>query len=514
MIFHKKLLFLAIFSLFGSCYNSINSINLQENNNFDWSKELIWDWCQIDTSQVKFEKDFLWGVATAAYQVEGGCGKKSETGQNLPHINNWFFWERNQKLEPASSACDHYSNSIQDIELIKNLGVKAYRFSVEWSAIEPVEGQFDQEVINHYKEFCAALRFNGIEPMVTLHHFTNPVWFQALGHFEKEENIKYFTRFSLRMFEELKDSVTMWCTINEPSVYIFGGYIRGVFPPGYKANFNLAGKVLKNLLIAHCEVYKTLKNRSQELNIKSKIGFAHNILQFDPYYNSSLEKIICANMTNCLSNSVVNFFKTGKFEFNFFAQLLGNFTRVGAAINYTDLEAPQCLDFFGLNYYCNVLLVDFKNLSEGYRLGEIKTDMPYPIRAEGFYRALMQLKDIKVPIYITENGIADAKDDRRELWTQRYIYALYKAMHEGVNVKGFFYWSLMDNFEWDFGYKMKFGLYEVDMQTKERKLRPGANWFVEVVNNTYKSENIFSEPVTSGSHRLSKYLINFSGINY
>lgn len=443
---------------------------------FDWSKELIWDWTKIDTKKVRFSKDFLWGVSTAEYQVSGIVDPL--------HVNNWSMFERQNGCQKAGKACNHWDRCLEDIQLIKQLGVKAYRFSVEWSKIEPVMGQFDKDALSHYKDFCRQLRENGIEPMVTLHHFTNPLWFQVRKHFEKEENIKYFTRFSLRVFEELKDYVTFWCTINEPAIYAFSGYILGDFPPGHVMDFKSAGNVIKNFMIAHCEVYREIKKRGQELGIETKVGLAHNILQFDPYHQNQLESAACKTMTDCFSNSVVNFFKTGEFEFNIFAYLKYANLRFTTEIKYTDKDAPKCLDFFGLNYYCNILIIDLKTCYVGFREDAIKTDMPYPICAEGFYRALKQVGELNIPIYVTENGISDAKDDRRDIWIKRYIYSLDKAISEGVDVRGFFYWSLMDNFEWNMGYSQKFGLYEVDFKTFERKLRPGAQYFIDVVKNS------------------------------
>ena len=433
--------------------------------------ELRWDWNTIDTTAVQFNKEFVWGTATSAYQIEGGC------------INNWSMWEQSQKLEPAGKACDGWNNCFKDISLLKQLGVKAYRFSVEWSRIEPICGYFDHVALQRYKDFCRALKENGIEPMVTLHHFTNPLWFQEKKAFEKEKNIHYFVRFSTTVFEELKDYVSMWCTVNEPSVYAFCGYILGTFPPGQKADFRTAGIVLKNFLIAHCQTYQTLKERAHDLGISIQVGLAHNILQFEPYKDRIIEKALCTTLTKNLSDAVVTFFATGRFEFSCLPSLHCTGSRLSSALTYTNPNAPDCLDFIGLNYYCNVLL-DIASGKEGYRAGDIKTDMPYPIYAEGLYRALHRVRILNKMIYVTENGIADAKDDRRDIWLKRYIYAMYKAQQEGCDVRGYFYWSLLDNFEWAYGYSMKFGLYEVNRETMERTLRPGADWFVRMAKTT------------------------------
>jgi beta-glucosidase len=189
-----------------------------------------------------FPSDFLWGTATAAHQVEGNCNN-----------NNWSNWETSipshdysflHSKQPAGSACEHWTRYPEDIKLMKELGVNAYRFSVEWSKIEPQPGEFNQNALTHYSTVIDSLISKGITPMITLHHFTNPIWFEELGAFEREENIQYFVRFSQKIFEEYSDRVIYWCTINEPAVYTVQGYFTGIFPPE-KQNIRLAAKVLK-----------------------------------------------------------------------------------------------------------------------------------------------------------------------------------------------------------------------------------------------------------------------------
>jgi len=458
-----------------------------------YKTELRWDWNKIepiDTTSLKFPKNFLWGVATSAHQVEGDCNCQ------------WTDFEKTKNLEESAQACDHYNKYKEDTQLIKNLGVRAYRFSIEWSKVEPVQGFFNKEVIEHYNNVINELLKNGIMPVITLHHFTHPKWFEELGAFEKERNIEYFVRFAKRMFNEYSDRVKFWCTINEPGVYAFQGYIRGVFPPA-KCNVELAGLVSKNLILAHIETFKALKKL--KYGQESKIGICHSITHFDPYHkNSIIEEYLAYYLNHAFYDAIMQFFITGKFEYKVPVMLQMFLSKVSllskipwgfkvfGRVNYEyknkdGIYNPKdILDFFGIQPYSHAL-VDYANphaeTKPSLREGDIMTDMPYCIYPETLYRAIVQASLIGLPIYITENGIADDKDDRRELFIRRYIYAMHKAISEGYDVQGYFYWSLLDNFEWDLGYKQKFGLYEVDFDTQERKLRKGGKIFQKIVQN-------------------------------
>ena len=436
--------------------------------------ELRWNWSSINVSDLKFPKGFIWGTATASHQVEGDCNN-----------NNWYQWENsvNNKGEPCITrnqksgiACDHWNRFDEDIELIKELGVKSYRLSLEWSKIEPTQGSYDKDVINHYHTIIDALLDKNIKPVITLHHFTDPIWFHELGAFENKVNNEIFINYSKMIFTEFSSKVKTWCTINEPSVYTTLGYFVGLFPPG-KNNLQLTSTVLKNLLEAHTSLYHILKKMPNGQNVK--IGIVKNIVQFDPYRRYSLIDWIIAHVNNYFYNSlVINFFKNGKFKIRIPGLVW---------INHSNKDAIGAMDFFGLNYYSHNH-VKFKfSLKEFFELKffeeDIMTDMPYTIYAEGFYRALKLSSTLKKPIIVTENGIADAVDDRRKKYIERYLYALSVAISEGIDVKGYYYWSLMDNFEWAFGYDMKFGLYEVDFETQKRTLREGSKIYKKIVES-------------------------------
>ncbi len=441
-----------------------------------------WNWEQIDTNNVSFPKDFIWGTATAAHQIEGN-------NENT----NWGEWEKlSGKIKDGSNAkiaVDGWNRAKDDIKLMKDLGVNSYRFSLAWNKIEPEHGKINEAALQHYDDLINDLKADNIEPMITLHHFTHPQWFQQLGAFEKEENIKYFVEFSKLVFNRYGNRVKFWVTLNEPNVFVTSAYFNTVFPPG-NANAKLGGEVLKNMLKAHVQVYKALKsvNRPSSAVIGEKmtndreqniqIGLATSIFQFEPFRRWHLGDWAIARSSDAIFNeTILGFFRTGTLSFS--VPLETNFV-------YTDLEAPKTIDFIGVNYYSHFAYkfdFDFKKATQSIAVeGEELTDMPYTIYTEGIYRAIEEAGKLKKPIIITENGIADSKDDRRGKYINSSLYAVSKAIKDGYDVRGYYYWSLMDNFEWAEGYTQKFGLYEVDLQTQERKLREGSKAFTEIIN--------------------------------
>ena len=415
----------------------------------------------------------MWGTATAAHQVEGNNTN-----------NNWYSWEhqkdsngksRIHNNDKSGIAANHWNLYRDDIRLMNDLGVGYYRFSVEWSKIEPENGIINEKALEHYRDVCIALIDSGLTPVITLHHFSHPIWFEELGAFEKEENIEYYIRFSELVFNKLSDIVPIWCTINEPAVYVTQGYFNGVFPPGKKDPL-LAGYVMRNLLNAHVQVYQHLKTLPNGANVQ--IGLVKNITQLDPLRRwHILDWYFSGILNDVFTNSTLNLFSKG--EFDFYLPAMAN-------VSYKNYDAINSLDFIGLNYYSRWHVKGQLNLAEPFtfelRPQDIQTDMPYAIYPEGFYKAVKTIAKLNVPIIITENGIADDKDDRRSLFIKRYLYALFKTIEEGYDIRGYFYWSLMDNFEWAEGYMMKFGLYDVDFNTQDRTLRSGSQSFVDIVN--------------------------------
>ncbi len=437
---------------------------------------LKWNWEKINTNNLHFPKHFFWGVATAAYQVEGGF-------KNC----NWSWWEK-QKLpngkptiannDTCGLADNDWNLFALDIKLMKRLGVNAYRFSVAWSKIMPDSNKIDTNALKHYQILCDSLVSNGIQPMVTLFHYTYPLWMMKIGGFQKEQNIKYFVKFSKIVYQALHKYVKYWFTINEPVVYAYSSYFSGEYPPG-KTDPKLTAIVLDNLIKAHVQVYKTLKKLGGD---SIHIGIVKNITFMDPYNKWNLLDQIIAYLANYNFNlAFINTFKNGKFHFF-----------MPSMVNFKDYipQAPKSLDFIGLNYYSHYAFrfsLDLnKALSPLPYPNEQMTDMDYTIYPEGIYRAIKLLSSLNKPIIITENGIADSLDNRRARFIKQSLYAVSKAITDGFNVKGYFYWSLLDNFEWNLGYSRRFGLYKVDFKTQKRTLRKGAYAYINIIKNWEK----------------------------
>ncbi len=434
--------------------------------------EPSWDWATIDPDDIRFPHDFVWGVATAAHQVEGGC-----------EDSNWAWWEeqRTDAGEPtiaggqrAGAACEHWDRYGDDIQLIKELGVSAYRFSLEWSKIEPRPGEFDQDAIQHYHDLLDELKAQGITPWITLLHFTWPLWFEELGAFEKASNIRYFLRFCERVFTEYRPKCKHWCTINEPEVVSLIGYLAGLFPPG-RRSLRAAAWVQRNLVLAHAQAYHRLKHLPG--GGTARIGIVKNVFQFDPYRRWFLPEWIGARLAERAHNGIIlDYLATGRFVCQ---------VPWLAWINTYDPEVKGAGDFFGLNYYSHVHVKMQADRDApvvmAHRPHELPTDFHFAMYPEGLLRALRTVSRLGKPIYVTENGVPDGTDRIRDTFIRRYLYALHRAVVEGLDVRGFFYWTLMDNFEWAEGYDQRFGLYHVDFDTQKRTLREGAKAFVRVV---------------------------------
>lgn len=431
-----------------------------------------WNWDKIDLDDISFPDDFVWGVASAAHQVEGGHTS-----------NNWADWEnqvdvngesRIARGEKCGLACDHWNRYPEDIKLMNELGVTSYRFSVSWSKIMPQEGVVDTAALQHYVDVCDSLLAAGIQPMVTLHHFCHPMWWEEKGAFEKEENIADFVEFSEVVFNALEDKVETWCTLNEPAVFVIAAYFDGHFPPG-KQDPELAAVVLKNMFKAHVAVYQSLKELPG--GSEAQIGIVKNMHQIDPMNDWNLfDRLLSRTVNKGFNGSFISTFKDGNYRFAF-PTLVDEQEEIP--------DAPSTLDFVGLNYYSHNAMNFELNLDEALKTrmypNETPTDMEYTMYPEGFYRAIKEISILGKPIMITENGVADKDDDIRGEFIKKYLYAVSKAIKDGYDVRGFHYWSLMDNFEWDLGYDERFGLYEVDFQTQKRTLREGSKEYQRII---------------------------------
>jgi len=378
---------------------------------------------------LKFPKDFLWGTANSAYQIEGG-------------IEN-CDWAKDFS---AGKSCDHYNLYEKDFDLMKSLNQNAYRFSIEWSRIEPEAGKFNKKEIEHYQKVLEALKSRKIKTMVTLSHFTLPLWLAERGGWSSRKIIFYFPRFAKKIFDEFQDLVDFWITINEPLVYASFGYLEGRWPPHQK-NLILFLKTIKNQETCHKKIYRIFHTFKPE----TRVGIAKNNSFFEPFNKESyLDKF---------STKLYSFF--------------GNEYFLNQIKNY--------LDFIGLNYYFHqkIKFPFAKKETENQKRGK-RSDIGWEIYPPGIYYTLGELKKYNLPIYITENGVADAQDKLRQDFIENHLYWIWQAIEEWIDVRGYFYWSLMDSFEWEKRFEPRFGLIEIDYKTFERKPRPSALYYAQI----------------------------------
>ncbi len=409
------------------------------------------DWTAVDMNALSFPSDFRWGTATAAHQVEGHL------------VNNWTHHEQQNNLVQSGAACDHWNRWEEDFQLISELGLNSYRFSVEWSRIEPTEGTWNNDALAVYSNMVDNLLERGIRPVVTLHHFSHPQWWEAKGGFADRANAPHFVRYCERVFEVLSDRVETWVTINEPTVFSTMGYTLGMFPPGHRS-LRATLRVMRNLLLAHADVYQALKKIRPEV----RIGIAKNVTLFDPKNRWSPIDWPLARLLEWFWNGA---WRSGVENGRMF---------------FGDVSAAKgTLDFVGLNYYTHVLVgpasVSLLKMKFPKRAHEVATEFGYPMYAEGLRRALDWLAPLGLPIEITENGVADANDTLRTEHLKRHLWVLSQAIQDGHDVRSYHHWSLMDNFEWAEGYSMRFGLHHVDFETQERTLRPSGAVYKHII---------------------------------
>lgn len=406
-----------------------------------------------------FPKHFLWGTATSAHQVEGGNKH-----------NDWWRWEKNsRKRFRSGSACDHYHRFEEDFDIIKNLQQNAHRFSIEWSRIEPIEDEWNIEAIEHYRKVILALHEKKIKPIITLHHFTNPEWFQRKGGWARRSSARYFARYVKFVVQELGDIAHFWITLNEPMVYATLSYLDGVWPPGKKSYF-LAHRVYHNLARAHRKAYAIIHELYKKHDWHPpKVGVAMNTVSLYSYQMHSFSSWLFMRVADWLWNHSFYFF-TGKTH-----------------------------DFIGINYYFHYRLKDlhFRPIRFFLEARAEKREMSsvgWEVYPQGIFDVLIDFRRYKLPIYITENGIATTNESKRTRYIVSYIKEVYHAIRAGVDVRGYFYWSLMDNFEWEKGFKPRFGLLRVNYATQERAPREAAEVYSEICRTN------------SLPHHLLKYL--------
>ncbi|MEI6054099.1 MAG: family 1 glycosylhydrolase [Candidatus Saccharibacteria bacterium] len=411
----------------------------------------------------KFNDSFFWGASISAHQVEGNNhnqwtvweleNAKVRSVQSEYKIGDYVNWDKieSQAKDPnnyvSGSLGNHYKFFKKDFDLLGKMNMNALRFSIEWSRIEPQDDAWDIDEIKHYKEYLDELKLRGIEPIVTLFHFSLPTWFAEKGGFEKRANIKYFSRFAKKILSELGSSIKYVITINEPEVYCFESYYSQNWPPAKRSLYKYL-QVINNLACAHRKVSKIIHRISSDY----KISIAKNSVYFYAGDNAWLSR---------LSAKLMCYVQDGYF--------------ISKVIKHCD--------FLGVNYYFSDRVYGYRVHNQDQKL----SDLNWSMQPGDIQHVLERLYfKYKKPIIITENGVADSGDIHRKWWITQTIIAMQNAMKNGVELDGYLHWSLIDNFEWAFGKWPRFGLAQIDYKTGERKLRPSAIWFGGVIKRIRK----------------------------
>jgi beta-glucosidase len=405
-------------------------------------------------------KSFLWGVATSAFQLEGS-----------PYAD-WASWDAILNSKP--DVTNHYTLYRQDLNLLKDLGVNAYRFSLEWSRIQPRENIWDEDAIAHYQNIINILLENNIEPMVTIHHFTHPLWFIKKYPWHKDASIEKFLNYTEKITSAIQ-GVKYWITFNEPYVLLLGGYLEGCMPPGIK-NMSLAVNALKNIFTCHGNAYDIIHSKIPG----AMVSVAHNMAALAPWKRWSLmDRLLAKIAKHFYNHSLLDAFLTGtmriKLPFNRPIDI--------------DLPIKNKLDFFGVNYYTRVHIRfnPFKKMGVELRHRDIDgyglTDMGWEVHPRGLEKVLRYASKLNVPLIITENGIATHDDQKKIKFMKKHIDVLEKCIKDGIDVRGYFYWSLIDNYEWLQGLDARFGLYKVDFDTLKRKPTNAATYYSYLIKS-------------------------------
>lgn len=361
----------------------------------------------------------------------------------------------------------------QDAQLAKEAGLTELCVSIDWAKVEPSPGVFDEEVLQHYADFCVALIRSGIEPVIILKDYLDPVWFLKMGAFEKKTNIVVFERYCLKVLKALKGKTYRVITFWNPESYAMLAYWNKSHPP-YKKNMQLAMSVFQNVLEAHVQVYAALKKADDENKIQ--VGIAKHVIQLEPKH--PWDKWAASMASRLTNDPFYEFFTTGKFEVSVWLPKKWG----GVSKHYKNPLASSSIDFIGVNYHCHNRMKNFTRIPFN---NEPKTDIEsITVYPEGLYYAIKEVSDkmakvLNIPIIVTQNGIATTDNNLRSLHNERNLYTVSQAIKDGYNVQGYYHYSLLDGFAWG-RHDIQFGLYTVDCTTMKRTLKSGASRFIEI----------------------------------
>jgi beta-glucosidase len=424
------------------------------------------------------KEGFLIGTASAATQIEGGEPEHS-----------WTDWYRKGHIKDGSSparANGHWLRWREDDALMAKLGMQIARVGVEWARVEPRMDCFDEEAIARYVAEVKLLQSLNIKPLITLHHFTNPLWFEALGAFEKMENVPRFTRFAEKMVKAFGSLVTEYITLNEPNVYAVNGYFAGIWPPGAKS-FARAMRVMSVLTAAHVAVYKRIHAIHTEMDIAgTRVSYANHMRVFAPGNpRNPMHRISAAMSRHLFQGALSRAMGTGRFSL--------------PVHNLAGIRPGLYCDFIALNYYSRSTI---KKIGDGVRENAPVNDLGWEIYPQGIVECAEALYTLHpLPIYITENGTCDNRDAFRS----RYLYDHLRAVSlSGLPFERYYHWCFTDNFEWLDGESARFGIVRVDYDTQARAVKESGRFLAEIIKRGGVDERMYASCVARQAYPTNR----------
>jgi beta-glucosidase len=409
-----------------------------------------------------FPEGFKWGTATAAHQVEGDN-----------RLNDWWAWEhqpgRILRGDRSGKACDWWGGRWQeDLDRAADAGQNAHRLSVEWSRIEPSPGRWDEHALAFYHDVLSGMRARSLEPLVTLHHFTNPLWLAEMGGWENEAVVRHFESFTRKTVAALRDLADFWCTINEPNVYAYSAIASDDFPPGRKS-IRAAFRVMRHQVLAHAAAYHAI----HELQPEARVGIAAHYRGLVPHSANPLDHLGAGTQARIFNNLIPFALQDGRLRFPIGREYVA--------------KAAHTQDYLGVNYYStDHVSFDLRRPGElfarrfypqGSDLSAVGMNANVP---DGMRMAIRWAHGFGLPIYITENGIEDETDSIRPRYLALHLHQIWKAINTGSPVRGYYHWTLVDNFEWERGWTQRFGLWALDPETQKRTERASGKFYAEI----------------------------------
>ena len=412
---------------------------------------------------MKFPEGFLWGTATSAHQVEGDNTN-----------NNWYAWENTPgkiiNNEKAGKASDWWGGRWkEDLSNAHKDGQNVHHFSIEWSRIQPRLDKWDESALDFYRGILRWMKEHNMLPIITIHHFSDPLWVYEQGGWANDTTPQYFEQFVQKALPALMEFCNVWITTNEPNVLVVNSYVDGSFPPGIQ-NLVVAARAEKNLVRGHAKAYHAIHALQKDAKVAYSVHY-RGMFPKNPY--SRMDRYITNMLSGVFNDTFGNTLVDGNFRFLFYKTFLK--------------EAIDTQDYIALQYYS----ADEVSFAP-HKPAQLFAERRYPPQAalsennfianvpSGFRQAIEWAGRFGLPIYITENGIDDSKDELRPMYTLEHIYEVWRAIQEGYDIRSYIHWSQVDNFEWERGWSQRFGLYDLDIKTQKRTRRPSADMYAQI----------------------------------